>query len=217
MRAELKSGGGLFREVASVHLAYGRWSATTNLVIFLSAQAMVLLVAGVVSLESSGLLRAILNLITPMHLVIAAVATLLIPALSGSGPGRASRLVTRSTLVLACAAAVYAVVLGLFQRPLFALLYGDQYQPQGHQVWILAGTLIAAAAADVAAAALRARERPDLVFRAYVLAALLAMAGGAVLTIWLGLTGAIVAMALSSIVAAAALWRARPLRPVTSQ
>lgn len=194
------------REVAGEHAAYGRWSATTNLVIFLSAQAIIVLVAGMLGLEASGQLRAILNLITPMHLVIAALVTLLVPALARAKGSAARAAIMRSMLLLAGGAVVYALLLGLLQSPLFRLLYGQQYEPAPHLVWLLAATLLPAAIADVCAAALRARQRPDLVLRGYAFAAAITIVGGVLLTLWLELTGAVVAMTLSSIASATVLW-----------
>lgn len=194
------------REVAAEHIAYGRWSATTNLVIFLSAQAIIVLVAAMLDLEASGQLRAILNLITPMHLVIAALVTLLVPLLSRAQVDAARAAMLRSMLLLAGGAAAYALLLGLLQSPLLRLLYGEQYEPAPHLVWLLAATLLPAAIADVCAAALRARQRPDLVFRGYAVAAAITIVGGVVLTLWLDLTGAVVAMTMSSIASAVLLW-----------
>ncbi len=196
----------LLREAASAHAGYGRWSMATNAAIFSSGQAFYLLAAMLISLEASALLRAMMNLVTPMHLVSAAAATLLVPALVRAPTPEAVRSRTRAVLALLCAAAAgYWLILGLAQGPLFEIVYGGQYRPRGALVWILGATLVTGAASDVAAAALRARERPDLVFAAFAGAAVFALAGGTALILLLGMTGTVLSMAISGAAGAAGL------------
>src|SRR5690606_38989845 len=61
----------LLREAAGAHAGYGRWSMATNFAIFSSGQAFYMLAAMLISLEASALLRAMMNLVTPMHLISA--------------------------------------------------------------------------------------------------------------------------------------------------
>ena len=196
----------LLREAAAAHARYGRWSAATNVVIFLSAQAMVIVAASLVNLEGGGLLRALLNLITPMHLVIAAVVTLLVPALARAAASNTRHGIAPTALTLTLGAAFYAILVGLLQMPLLRLLYRDQFAPDASVVWLIAATLVTSALGDVAAAALRARQRPDLVFWGYAAAAVVGVGLGVGLTMNFGVAGAACAMVAASATAAAALW-----------
>lgn len=195
----------LLREAAAVHLRYGRWSVATNAMFFLSGQAVLVLAGALLGLQASGLLRAIANLITPMHLISTAVATQLVPTLVRTERDVRKRAMWRPLLLLSAVAAGYWLVLGILQRPLFELVYGGQYMPAAHLVWALGLTVVSGAAADITAAALRAGERPDLVFRCFAGATLITVVGGPILISTWAVSGAVVVMALSSAAAAAGL------------
>jgi len=101
---------------------------------------------------------------------------------------------------------VYWVPVILFQRSLLAWLYGGRYEGYVEVLWFLGLYLLTSAVADILSGGLRALERPDLVFRANILATGAALTFGLWGIVCWGVVGAGGGLALSAAVRAIAVW-----------
>jgi O-antigen/teichoic acid export membrane protein len=201
-----REGAGVWGEMVREHLRYGRWSASTNVMFFLSGHVFFVLAGLLAGLEATGLLRAMVNLVMPMNLVSIALATLLVPALVRAESGEERRRRVGWSVALLCAGAVvYWVLLGVFHRPVFEVVYAGRYVPGAAAVWVLGALLVTMSLGDVLSAALRASERPDLVFRAFAASAVVAVGLGVPLIVWWGVMGAVVAMVGAGVMSAGVL------------
>jgi O-antigen/teichoic acid export membrane protein len=98
---------------------------------------------------------------------------------------------------------LYWLFLGLFHGPIIAWLYGGQYEESANLLWFLGLLPVCAGVGAVLGAALRAFERPDRAFWAYVFSALVSMLGLVMVFTW-GVAGAAAGLLVSSVVTAGA-------------
>jgi O-antigen/teichoic acid export membrane protein len=155
-------------------------------------------------LEAAGALKAISNLVMPVLQFNGALATLLVPALASAARKKSqfNRLVAAGLTAFAGGSLLYGGFLMVLRIPLVEWLYRGAYSDTAALVPILALLPVGAACTAVFGSALRALERPQQVFWAYVVST------GATVTVgvwgmaaW-GLTGAAVGLLLSSAITA---------------
>ena len=193
------------------HWNYGRWSVATTALMWAPGNLYYLLLPAAGGLAASGGLRALMNLVMPVLHANGALSTLLLPAFArafrSGGPAVLARR-TRGALVgLVAIAALYWVVISVFRHDLVWLVYGPGYADLADLVVLLGALPLLAALVAVKGAALRAMERPDLVFRSYVVAAVVAATVGVSLVAWAGAGGAVVGMLASSAASGAMMVR----------
>jgi O-antigen/teichoic acid export membrane protein len=155
-------------------------------------------------LEVGGSFKALMNLVTPMQQTITSLTVLLLPFLvRAREQSRFGSSVRLSLIPLVLASALYWLVIGVFHDQVVFLAYGGQYAEYADLLWILGLLPVALATNEVFAQALRALERPDALFRAYALYAVI----GGILAVgfmykW-GIVGAVVGIVVSRVVAVA--------------
>jgi O-antigen/teichoic acid export membrane protein len=160
-------------------------------------------------LSASGAFRALLNLFVPVIQGISALGILCMPILVRvwrATPREYARLVLRLSYGFAVMATGYGLVLTGFGRPLMAWLYDGRYSEVSQYIALMATAPIFAALAAVFGSALRAAERPDLVFRAYFAPTLAAGVIGALAAYRGGVQGASIGWLLTYAAAAVALF-----------
>lgn len=213
----------LTRDALKNHWSFGRWAALTNMLALITGTSsggiyyLVLPIFG--DLEAAAALKALMNLIMPVLHANVALAVLLVPTLvQARSSGGFKQLLQLSAGLRFSASALYLVLLILFHRPLITWLYGGKYMEYANLVWLVGLIPLAAALAGLMAAALRAYERPDRMFWAYLLSALVALtAGMGFLVVW-GVAGAVAAVLISSMVAGGAMvWLFASLSPETDE
>lgn len=196
-------------EVAGVradHLAYGRWAAATNLLVWVPGNIYYLVLPIWGGLNAAGALRAEMNLIMPLMHASVAFSTLLIPILVRTGVAESRKAVLASFVGwFSLASVVYWLVLVVVEAPVVLWLYAGRYG-DGGMIWALGGLPVLAGLVAAFGSALRALERPDLVFRSYALGGAAAVIAAPVLVSQLGAWGAVVGMILSQALVAVALW-----------
>jgi len=135
----------------------------------------------------------------PLRNMHIAFATLMLPMLAGvRGTARFGWLISLATVAAVVGSAAYWVPVVLFHHRLLAWLYGGRYEGYAVALWFFGFYLLGSAAADILTTGLRALPRPDLVFRANILAtAATVMLGAWAVARW-GVAGAAGAYALSS-------------------
>jgi len=209
---------GGYSDILWQHWGYGRWALGTSLLAWVPGNVFILLLPLYGGLEATGAFRAYVNLVVPMMQVTSALGILVLPTLVKASEQEIesyTRLVRALVLAFAVGAALYGLVVGLWGSHVLDWLYAGRYSADVATLWLLAGVPAGSAIAAVLSSALRARERPDLVFRAYVMPAIVAATAGTALVLTRGVPGASLAWLLTYATGAAGLgvvfiaWNAR--------
>jgi O-antigen/teichoic acid export membrane protein len=180
------------------HWRYGRWSVATGMLLWIPAEAYYLLLPIWGGLEAGASMRALLNLIMPAVQAITALGVLLLPALAQArGQARFGSLVRLILVPFVLGPVLYWLLLGMLHQPLIVWIYGGRYAEHSDLLWIMGLTLIANGVIVVIGGSLRALERPDRVFFAYAISALVTATVGVGLTFLWGITGATVGLLIS--------------------
>jgi O-antigen/teichoic acid export membrane protein len=196
--------------VTEDHWRYGKWAVASAVVAWFPDNIYYAVLPAMSGLEGSAALRALINLINPVLHTLAALSAVLIPTLvrhrDRAGIVGMTRTMKTLLILLAPVAIAYTVILLWFRATLFQTFYNGNYREYSGLPVLLVGTIpIAAVATMVLGAGLRAVERPDSVFWAYVAASLSTLCIGVPLSHTLGVVGAAAGMLVSSGVAALSL------------
>jgi O-antigen/teichoic acid export membrane protein len=153
-------------------------------------------------------LKALLNLAMPALHTIAALGVLLLPILvrdrDCGGPRAMKRTMKLSLALFLLGSACYLALLWGFRLQIFHFLYAGKYDAYASWPLLLVGLLpIAQSLPSVMAGALRALERPNLVFWSFVGSGVLALALGVPLVSSLGVGGALVGIVASYVLTGA--------------
>lgn len=219
--ASLLSGGWLWRrqaagrgepegarlgEVAREHWSYGRWALAASLLSWVPTNVYYLLLPLWGGLEAAAALRAMTNLVLPiLHLTTAVGAILLPTFVRAREEGTLRAIAWGSVGAFALAAAAYYVLVVAFRVPLVAWLFDGKYDAYTGLVWVLGVLPLTAAVTAVAGDVLRAQQRPERVFWAYVAATAAALTlGVAAVAAW-SVQGAALGLVLSSTVTGVAM------------
>ena len=195
--------------VVTDHWRYGKWSAATVFLMWVPGNIYYSLFPMTHGLATSGALRALHNLVLPLLHAISALGLLVLPSLSATAYiGRQTllqRKVWRLLSIFAGGSAVYWAILAMLHQPLVEWLYGGKYIKEAYLLVILGFLPVSASAVSVLGAALRAIERPDYVFKAYLLTCISGLIVGIPMAIFYGLLGAILGHIVSSLTTALAM------------
>ena len=201
----------LFAEASREHWSYGRWAVATSVLMWVPANIYYLLLPLFGGLEASGALKALMNLLMPILHANGALSILLIPELvKAHGEGRLRRMAALALGIFVLSAVAYWLFIGLFGAQLMAWLYAGQYGEYAHLLWLLGLLPLLAGINAVISAALRALEKPDLIFRAYVGSTVVALTFGVACIALGSFTGVILAQLVTSLATVTGLvvvWR----------
>jgi len=197
--------------VASEHWSYGRWVLAGVLPSWTLLNLYYVVLPVRFGLKESGALKAIMNLAMPaIHGVIACgllAMPLFVRHRHAGGSRLMQRTVRRVTGVFVAGAATYLLLVWFFRVPILALLYGGRYlEYSGLPVFLVGLVPLGTALTVSLGCALRALERPDLVFWANVAASVISLSLGLRLTAAWGVLGAVAGYLVSYGAFAAALW-----------
>jgi O-antigen/teichoic acid export membrane protein len=185
----------LTREVLQDHWHYGRWAAATGILLWVPSQIYYFALSVSIGLDATAQLRAAMTLIMPALAALSAIGTLLVPALVRlRSRDHFRRTVIAGMTVLTFLATLYWLILGSFGEPVLLWLYGERYIEIGQFIWIIGLVPVFTGSITVLGPALRALERPDLVFWAYVLSNIATVTIGLALMTIYGLQGAALGM-----------------------
>jgi O-antigen/teichoic acid export membrane protein len=203
------SGNLRLKHVWSDHWSYGRWAVASALVSWFPQNFYYALLPAKTGLEGVAALRALTNLINPVLQTLAALAAVLIPVLvryhQQGGIAKVRKTMRMLTFLLIPGSTAYLLVLWLGRSLFFQFLYAGKYED--YKTWPLLLTAlvpIAVAISIIAGSALRAMEKPELIFWSYAASTVSAIAFGLPLTLHSGVLGATGALLISSAVAAVA-------------
>jgi O-antigen/teichoic acid export membrane protein len=182
------------KDVRAAHWRLGGWLlassplrwAPSNLVYFL----LPLLPGPDHGLEASGMLRAAMNMVTPLLQAYTALATLLLPTFSSDRQVAARPRAARFAAVFVAGGLVYWVVLIAFGDQIMELVYGTGYRGAHRLLWILGALPMLTGLVGVLQGIVLTAERPRQVFTAFLVATAVSVSLGSALCIWLGTEGA---------------------------
>jgi O-antigen/teichoic acid export membrane protein len=100
---------------------------------------------------------------------------------------------------------LYGLLLGLFHDPVIAWIYGGKYTEYSHLLWFVAFVPLVFAQIMVLSTALRALERPDLLFWAEALSTIVVLTLGLGLVATLEVTGAVIGTLAAQVTTAGTL------------
>lgn len=199
-------GDDITRDAIKDHWKYGRWSVGNQALNWVPMNIYYLVLPVWGGLAAGASFKALMNLVMPMLQAVWALSVLLLPTLVWARDEGRAKLNSRIRLALipfVVGPAVYWLLLGLFHQPLVSWLYGGQYTNGAILLWILGLSPIVASVKQVLSQALRALERPDWLFLAYTLSALVAVTLGTGLVYFWGIVGAGMALVICQAVTAA--------------
>lgn len=187
--------GAFMREIAGAHWRYGRWAVVTEIVAWVPGSLYFVILPLSAGLDATGALNALIMLVMPAAQAYIAVNLLLVPTFGRMRQsGSADALLWKVLMILALGATLYALLVAFFGRPAMDLLYRGRYTEYTQFTWLVGLIVLPMAAIAALGSALRARERPDRVLRAYLISAAVAFTFGvAAVAVW-GLLGAILGM-----------------------
>jgi O-antigen/teichoic acid export membrane protein len=186
----------------SEHWNYARWVLVTALVFQFTTQGYYWLAAWFLSVKEVADLRAMYNVATPVDQLFVATALLVLPMMSFRYASRrmAGLLpVWRAYLFGVClVAGGFAAVVGLFGKPAMHLLYAGRFDDIAPLVRTLAPLPVVTGIGNSMNVVLKALEKPQAVFYAYVAGGATTFLAGVPLIIRFGLRGALYGMLSSA-------------------
>ncbi|MBI3610279.1 MAG: hypothetical protein HY204_06210 [Nitrospirae bacterium] len=196
---ELRSAG-----VISDHWRYGRWAVLTAIAMWIPANIYYALLPARFGLESTAMLRALMNLMYPLLHTMIALVLLLIPILvrqrERNGLPKVKRTVQQLIALFLPAGVLYLALLVALRVPILHFLYAGRYNNVSAWAVVWIGTLpITGGIANMLGAALRSLERPRLIFWSYLASAIVAVSAGIPITLHYGVSGAAFATGLSDL------------------
>jgi O-antigen/teichoic acid export membrane protein len=189
--------------VAKDHWRYGKWAVVSAVAAWFPDNIYYAVLPALSGLGATAALRALINLINPLLHVLYALSAVLIPTLvrhrGRSGIAGMTRTMKTLLGLLIPVSVVYLATLWGFRVALFRIFYGGNYSEYSGLPILLVGLIpIAAGAAMVLGAGLRAIERPSSVFWGYVAASVSTVFLGLPLAYVWGVAGAAGGMLISS-------------------
>ncbi len=197
-------GGVAWREMLRDHWTYGRWSTATAGLMWLPGNINYILVPAWIGFQGSAALKAMQNFIMPVLLTISAVTLVLVPEyvriLRTHGKSKLDNVVLKSVSLLFSLALVYGLLLAVVHTELLHWLYKGRYDAYADLLVVVGFIPLASSAYVIMGGALRALERPDLIFRSYLVSSLFSLTIGVALIVLIGLLGAILSQTLTAII-----------------
>ena len=195
------------REVVEAHLQYGRWAGPTSILSWVTGSIALLLLPFFGGLQSVAALKALTNLLLPILHAIGALSLLLIPAfVRAKSEGNFHDLLRRGLGAFCMSAVAYGILLSLISKPFLHWIYDGRYDAVAYLLPALAFFPVLPSVTAAFGSALRALGRPDLVFRAYAVSAVVVLAVAFPVLRYGGIGGAVSLMYVSNGLVAVITW-----------
>ncbi len=189
------------REILGQHWRYGRWALGSSTLVWLSGDAVYVILTYFHGFQAAGSMRAGINLVMPVLQIVAALGTVALPAFVGARiRGNLRTAVLGATVSFGAISLLYAVVLNAFAEPIVDLLYATAYPDLASLVFLLSLLPFGTALVVVVSTVLRAMEATRSLFVANLIGAISTVAVGTVLIWRWGVAGAVGASLLASFV-----------------
>lgn len=185
-------------EIRREHWKYGKWAASTGVLQMTPGQLSLLVLPIWAGIEASGELKALSNLLMPVMHAYVALTVLMVPAfVKALEKGNFRKVVLRVTLGILAVTIIYSVILLAFGSDVISLLYKGKYASLEKYLPLAALIPIVSSVVAVLSAAIKASERPDLVFWANLTSAIGMLSLGLLLIYQLQIEGALLAQIIS--------------------
>jgi len=198
------------------HWAYARWVLATAFVFQFMHQGYYWLLAAFLSVKEVGELKAMYVLIAPVEQVTISLSFLFLPALAAKYVAQNMEAFLafwkRYALLVGGLTLGFAIAIRVFGTWVIHILYAGKFDGLAPLLFILALVPLLMGIGNTMSEAIRAAEKPRLVFYAYVSSALATFAIGIPLVKFLGLRGAAWGMIVSAATYSLALFAAFYLR-----
>jgi O-antigen/teichoic acid export membrane protein len=203
LRPFARSQRALREAVVAEHWEYGRWVIGSNILGWAPQSIYFFVLPITVGIVGTATMKALINLILPVLHTYLPLSILLVPALVRAPTRHAFKTTVyiASLMAILCSTA-YWLLLGTLHQPLVSWIYKGNYAADAGLLWILGIVPISGAVVAVAGGALRALERPNLLFRAYAISTAVSATIGLGLLFIAGLRGAVIGYTLSSVATA---------------
>ena len=189
------------RDILNAHWTYGRWALATSVLSWVPSNLYFLLLPIWAGLESSGALRASLNLVMPLMHIFTALGSALLPIFVKSRTRADFTAITcRIFTALLLASVIYWLLVKHFGSIVIQWVYQENYTLYGNFLWVIGLLPVAVAATSVFGNALRALEKPRTLFISYICSTVVTLTAG----IWLVANWGVVGAALGWVIAYAA-------------
>jgi O-antigen/teichoic acid export membrane protein len=200
-----------WKEVLRENWTYGRWLVASTTLFSVASQAQTYLAAALLGLGSAGVLRAMQMPSLVMTQVVSAIGLLLLPTLARDyGLGHIDQLRKKAvyaSVVLAAAALIYAVALGIFAKPIESLMYAGRFSSSAWLIPVLGLVPVCTAFAAGFTMALRACQKPHFDLLANAISAPVGLVTAVLFIKLWGLGGASVSLVAGFAVYAAVFFR----------
>ena len=186
------------------HLRYGRWALGTNVLAWGVNNSYFVILPPWIGLEGVAALRALMNLSTPLIQTNSALSFLLLPILSRNRAESIAKMNKSVKLFLTLfisVAIIYLLGLVFLGGSILRLLYKNKYLQLSGLVPLVALLPLGTAITVILENALRAIEKTDNVFWCYVISSTVAIIGGILLAVVLGVKGVLWGYVISYLVA----------------
>jgi O-antigen/teichoic acid export membrane protein len=187
----------------SEHWKYCRWALVTALVFQFTGQAYFWVVAAILSLKDVAELRAMYNLVQPVEQGFVAIMLLVLPQMAlHFAAGEAEKLRhmwQQCSLAFLAISSVFALIVGAGSFRLLHRVYGGKFDDAGSLLRWYVLLPVVMGLGHAANVALKATERPQAVFYAYLTSGATTFLLGIPLVMRWGLRGAIYGMLLSAV------------------
>jgi O-antigen/teichoic acid export membrane protein len=198
--------GSLDLAVATEHWQYGRWALGVSVLMWIPGNAYYLALPLWSGVAATGALRALVTMVMPMIQTTGAIGVVVLQSLVQvrGRPGFA-QLVQRMLWVFGAASVIYWIAIGMAGGPLLGWIYDGKYVDLGPVLWLMGLLPLLTGLIVVVGAALRALERPDQIFWAYLASSGMTLSLGLLLTARFGVLGAAIGITTSYAATAVAL------------
>lgn len=182
-------------EVVADHWTYGRWAIGTNILSWIPGNIYFIVLSWWYAERTPGDLRALFNFALPMLQLVGAFGPMVIPILVRSHrEDRLEKMARSMGLAAIIATSIYAVSLLFLGTMFMDLIYKGKYASYADLLWLVGILPIFASLVLVYGSAIRAMEKPKLVFKAYLGVNVVCLLVGLPLTYHMGVKGAILGM-----------------------
>ena len=182
---------------------YGRWVLATSFIFQLSNQGYLWIAGGFLSLEDVGKIRAVLNLLQPLYVVIGSISLIMLPRLSALYYERLinnfKSLVSHATIIAVIVAIVYFVIIYLTRIEIINIIYGNKYVEISDSIIIYGLNLPVYSIGVIHSDAIKAMGFPKLIFYGYSFSGGVTIFFGIPLVYFYGINGAGLGMLMSSL------------------
>lgn len=180
---------------------YGKWLLGSSLATYTSSQAYLFISAYLLGPAAAGVLRAVQNVFGPTHVLLNGFANF-VPQIASKrfvseGTAPLKELLKKVAYLLLAVMAIYCFAVSIKSETVLNLLYKDQYVGSEGIVTLFAVNYLFATVSIIVGFGLRAIQKTDVIFRAYIGSSIITILASIPLVYFWGIAGAVVGIILS--------------------